>query len=72
MGLKIEDKKIVGKIDKLRKKLDGIIPVTKEELIVLINSWGRENFLYLNGTNEEIIKMNYHNINIVVSLKDYR
>ena len=27
MALSIEDKKIVGKIDKLRKKLDGIIPM---------------------------------------------
>ena len=61
MGLKIEDQKIVGKIDKLRKKLEGNIPITKEELIVLINSWGRENLLYINGTNEETIQIKLQN-----------
>ncbi len=41
MALKIIDKKIVGTIDKLEEKLEGKLPITREELLYLINSWGR-------------------------------
>ncbi len=41
MALEIIDKKIVGTIDNLEDKLNGEIPVTREELLVLVDSWGR-------------------------------
>ncbi len=41
MALKIENGQIVGTIDKLEKKLSGELPITREELLVLVNSWGR-------------------------------
>ncbi len=41
MALKIIDKKIVGTIDNLEDKLNGEIPVTREELLLLVSSWGR-------------------------------
>ena len=51
MALKIENEKIVGTIDNLEDKLNGEIPVTREELLILVNSWGR---LYSFNTNNEI------------------
>ena len=41
MALKIINEKIIGKIDKLDEKLEGKLPITREELLYLINSWGR-------------------------------
>ncbi len=40
MALKIENGQIVGTIDKLEEKLEGKLPVTREELLFLIKSWG--------------------------------
>ena len=42
MTLKILNHEIIGKIDKLDEKLEGKLPITREELLVLVNSWGRE------------------------------
>ena len=39
MALKIINEKIIGKIDKLDEKLEGKLPITREELLVLVNSW---------------------------------
>ena len=44
MKLKIESKL-------LQEKLNGKIPITREELLILVNSWGR---LYSFITNNEI------------------
>ncbi len=41
MALIIKDSRIVGTIDNLEDKLDGKIPVTREELLVLVNTHGR-------------------------------
>ncbi len=41
MALEIINRKIVGTIENLENKLEGTLPVTREELIYLINSWGR-------------------------------
>ncbi len=58
MALKIENEKIVGTIDDLKKKLDGKLPVTREELLILVNSWGRKfdfNTFYQNATSNELL-----------------
>ena len=47
MGINIIDEKIVGEISFLEEKLAGEIPVAREDLIVLINSWGRTNYMYI-------------------------
>ena len=47
MGINIIDEKIVGEISFLEEKLAGKIPVAREDLIVLINSWGRTNYIYI-------------------------
>ena len=41
MALIIKDSRIVGTIDNLEDKLVGKIPVTREELLVLVNTHGR-------------------------------
>lgn len=41
MALKIVNNRIVGTICNLEEKLAGKLPVTREELLVLVNSWGR-------------------------------
>ncbi len=46
MALEIIDKKIVGTIDNLEDKLNGEIPVTREELLLLVDSWGRSTGFY--------------------------
>ena len=58
MALKIENEKIVGTIDNLEEKLDGKLPVTREELLILVNSWGRKfdfNTFYQNATSNELL-----------------
>src|SRR5574344_715054 len=53
MELKIVNNQIVGKIDNLKSKLNGEIPITREELFVLINSWGRKlNFDTTSSNND--------------------
>ena len=47
MGINIIDEQIVGEISFLEEKLEGKIPVAREDLIVLINSWGRSNYMYI-------------------------
>ena len=47
MGINIIDEKIVGEISFFEEKLAGEIPVAREDLIVLINSWGRTNYMYI-------------------------
>ena len=56
MALKIENERIIGTIDNLEEKLSGEIPVTRDELIVLINSWGRtHSFCTIDSNNFDII-----------------
>ena len=54
MALKIENGKIVGTIDNLEDKLNGEIQVTREELLVLVNSWGRAQSFYIFDINQDI------------------
>jgi surface protein len=55
MALKIKNNKIVGTIDNLEDKLNGEIPVTREELLVLVNSWGRKlGFATKDSQNKDI------------------
>ena len=54
MALEIIDKKIVGTIDSLEAKLSGNIPIQIEELLLLINSWGRENSFYTCHLNQDM------------------
>ena len=51
MAQRVEKYNIVGEIDNIQEKLSGKIPITMEELLVLVNSWGR---LYSLNTNNEI------------------
>ncbi len=56
MALEIINNRIVGTIDNLEEKLSGEIPVTRDELIVLINSWGRtHSFCTIDSNNFDII-----------------
>ena len=41
MTLEVINEEIVGTIENLEAKLNGEIPITREELLVLVNSWGR-------------------------------
>ena len=42
-------------IDNLEQKLNGELPVTSEELLVLVNSWGRRmDFYTKNSQNKDI------------------
>ena len=41
MALKIINNRIVGTIDDLEEKLSGKLPIIREDLLVLVNSWGR-------------------------------
>ena len=63
MALIVKDKKIVGTIDKLEEKLEGKLPITREELFVLVNSWGRRLGFYTKDSQNKNI---YININLEV------
>ena len=55
MALKIENEKIVGTIDNLEDKLNGEIQVTREELLLLVSSWGRRlGFATKDSQNKDI------------------
>ena len=55
MALEIINKEIVGEIDNLEAKLEGKLPVTREELLVLVNSWGRKlGFATKDSQNKDI------------------
>ena len=54
MALKIINEKIIGKIVKLDEKLEGKLPITREELLYLINSWGRTKSFYIFDLNQDI------------------
>ncbi len=43
MAIKIINSKLVGTINKLKDKLEGKLPIHREELLFLVNSWGRTN-----------------------------
>ena len=43
MAIKIINRKLVGTINKLKDKLEGKSPINREELLFLVNSWGRTN-----------------------------
>ena len=47
-SLRVKNNEIIGNIYNLEKKLNGEIPVTRLELIYLINSWGRTDYFILN------------------------
>lgn len=55
MSIKIENNKLIGTIDDLDKKLKGKLPITREELIVLANSWGRNESFYTKSTTGKTI-----------------
>ena len=55
MGLKIKNGRIVGTIDNLEDKLDGKIPITREELLVLVDSWGRSTGFYTKDSKNKDI-----------------
>ncbi len=55
MALKIINEKIIGKIDKLDEKLEGKLPITREELLYLINSWGRKTCFYTKDSQNKDI-----------------
>ena len=55
--LRIKNNRLVGKIYNLEKKLNGEIPVTRLELIHLVNSWGRD-FLFMTEKSNELIFIN--------------
>ena len=55
MALEIINNRIVGTIDNLEEKLDGKLPVTREDLIVLINSWGRRFDFYTKASNDQTL-----------------
>ena len=44
--LRIKNNRLVGKIYNLKAKLNGETPVTREELLVLVSSWGRSTDFY--------------------------
>ena len=55
MALEIIENKIVGSIENLEAKLNGEIPITREELLVLVNSWGRKlGFATKDSQNKDI------------------
>ncbi len=55
MALEIINSKIVGTIDNLEEKLDGKLPITREELIYLVNSWGRKFDFYTKASNDQTL-----------------
>src|SRR5574344_1827384 len=55
MALKIENEKIVGIIDNLEEKLSGKLPVTREELLVFVNSWGRLGNFDAKASNNQML-----------------
>ena len=55
MALEIINRKIVGTIDNLQEKLNGEIPVTREELFVLVSSWGRRLGFYTKDSKNKDI-----------------
>ena len=54
-NLRFENKQLVGRIYNLEKKLNGQIPITREELFYLVNSWGRNSAFLINGNQKEKI-----------------
>ena len=57
MALEIINRKIVGTIDNLEEKLSGKLPVTREELLVLTNSWGRKLDFEAKASNNQTLKI---------------
>ncbi len=55
MALKIKNEIIIGTIDKLEEKLEGKLPITREELFVLVNSWGRNISFYTKDSQNKDI-----------------
>ena len=45
MALEIKDEKIAGRINNLKEKLNGEIPINRLELLYLVNSWEEQVFL---------------------------
>ena len=56
-NLRFENKQLVGRIYNLEKKLNGQIPITREELFYLVNSWGRNSAFLINGNQKEKIQI---------------
>ena len=57
MALEIINSKIIGVIDNLENKLEGKLPVTREELLVLVNSWGRLEGFNIKDSNNQTLKI---------------
>jgi hypothetical protein len=57
MALEIINRKIVGTIDNLEEKLSGEIPVTREELLALVSSWGRLESFNTKASNDQTLRI---------------
>ncbi len=55
MALIVKDEEIVGTIDNLEDKLEGKLPITREDLFVLVNSWGRSTDFYTKDSKNKDI-----------------
>ena len=53
-SLRIKDYKIIGNIYDLEKKINGEIPVTRLELLVLVSTWGRNGIFYTNIKEDKV------------------
>ena len=60
MAIKIINSKLVGTINKLKDKLEGKFPIHREELLFLVNSWGRTNsFCTIDSNDFNVIIKEY-------------
>ena len=54
-SLRVKNNEIIGNIYNLEKKLNGEIPVTRLELLVLVSSWGRTSIFYTNIKDDKVL-----------------
>ena len=60
MAIKTVNRKLVGTINKLKDKLEGKFPIDREELLFLVNSWGRTNsFCTIDSNDFNVIIKEY-------------
>ena len=54
-SLRVKNNEIIGNIYNLEKKLNGEIPITRLELLVLVSSWGRTSIFYTNIKDDKVL-----------------
>ena len=54
-SLRVKNNEIIGNIYDLEKKINGEIPVTRLELLVLVSSWGRTSIFYTNIKDDKVL-----------------